>query len=293
MHVPAEMLDGAVCPVTIAVSAATAAAAAVLVVKSENRPSVGRFALASAAIFGIQMLNYPVWNGISGHLVGGALAAFLLGVPAGILAMALVLTTQALLFADGGVTMLGANILNMGIIGAGVSGLVFRLLGRRWSEGPAVRWGIAAAASVFLAACALSVELALSGKGNLGVYGTLVGIHAVLACVEGLVTFALAKALQDDERRHQIALAAMLLLSVALCPLASSFPDAFEWTMAGAGLLPNAPNFVRAPFAEYDAFGSAMAAGAIGAAAVAMAAALAAFVLGRLSSLRAAPKAEK
>ena len=282
MHVPAEMLDGAVCPVTIAVSAAAVAVSAFAASRSEHRPSIAKFALTSAAIFGVQMLNYPIWNGISGHLVGGALAAFLLGIPAGILSLTLVLTIQSLLFADGGVTMLGANVLNMAVIGAGVSGLVFRLLGRRWSEGTAVRWGVAAAASVFLAACALAAELALSGKGNVQVYGTLVGIHGALACAEGLVTFALAKALQDDARRHQIALAAMILLSVALCPFASSFPDAFEWTMAGAGLLPNAPNFVRAPFAEYDAFGSPVAAGAIGAAAVALASALVAFALSRV-----------
>ena len=288
MHVPAEMLEGAVCPVTIAVSAAAAFVSAFAAAKSEHRPSIAKFALTSAAIFGVQMLNYPIWNGISGHLVGGALAAFLLGVPAGILAMSLVLTVQSLLFADGGVAMLGANALNMAVIGAGVSGLVFRLLGRRWSGGESVRWGVAAFSSVLVAACALAAELALSGKGSIQVYGTLVGVHGALACVEGLVTFALAKALQDDARRHQIALAAMLLLSVALCPFASSFPDAFEWTMAGAGLLPDAPNFVRAPFAGYDAFGSSVAAGAIGAAAVALAAALVALALGRLSPSKAA-----
>ena len=80
----------------------------------------------AAFIFAVQMLNFPVAGGTSGHLLGAALAAILLGPWLACLVMAVVLTAQAFVFADGGITALGANILNMGVLGALLAGLVLR-----------------------------------------------------------------------------------------------------------------------------------------------------------------------
>ncbi len=88
------------------------------------------FGVLAAAIFAAQMLNWPIPGGTSAHFVGGALAGILLGPYAGSLAMAVVLTIQCLVFADGGVTALGANIWNMGIVDVFVGYYTYRLLER-------------------------------------------------------------------------------------------------------------------------------------------------------------------
>ena len=94
-------------------------------------PVVG---LVAAFVFAVQMLNFPVANGTSGHLLGGVLAAVLVGPYAGALAVTVVLVVQALLFADGGLSALGLNVVNMALVGAfagyGVFLVVRRLLGR-------------------------------------------------------------------------------------------------------------------------------------------------------------------
>ncbi len=275
MHVPSEMLTGAVCPVTAAVAATGVAASAYLLAKGSSKvPSAMKFSLVSAAVFGVQMLNYPVWDGISGHLIGGVFAACALGVPAGILSMAIVLMLQTLLFADGGILMLGANILNMAIIGAGIGGLLRNLLLKKgFSDSVAI--GVSAFLSVELAAVALCAELALSGKGGASLYLTLLGIHSGLAVIEGIATTVLVGLISADveERsvsmRSYMVLSAIILASLAICPFASSFPDAFEWTMGSFSLLPSAPNFANAPFADYSIAGmasvlSSLCAGAIG-----------------------------
>ena len=112
MHIPDSMLQGAVCPVTAAVSVAGVLAAAWLVMKAEHKPTAGRFAAVVALIFAGQMMNFPIMDGTSGHLLGGVLAAAVLGTPLGVLAIALVVTIQSLVFSDGGVNVLGANMFN-------------------------------------------------------------------------------------------------------------------------------------------------------------------------------------
>lgn len=121
MHIPDSMLQGNVCSATAAVSVLGLVAAAYYGLKGQ-RPSASRFAAVTALIFAGQMMNFPVQYGTSGHLLGGVLAAHLLGTPFGVLSVALVVVIQSLVFADGGVTVLGANVLNMAIIGAGLGG---------------------------------------------------------------------------------------------------------------------------------------------------------------------------
>lgn len=282
MHIPSEMLSGAVCPVTAAVSlVGVAASAALLVRRPASAPRAGDFALTGAAVFALQMLNYPVWGGVSGHLIGGVFASALLGVPGGVLCMALVLLAQTLLFADGGLLMLGANVLNMALLGAGVGGLLTAWLrGRGWARGAAV--ALAGGASVMLAAVALGVELLACGKAPLSAVGTLLAVHLALACVEGVATLGLLALVRPAEgvalpRRGTLALTALVAAALLLSPFASAFPDAFEWTMERFSLLPGAPNFTAAPFADYLLPGvsheglSGLLAGAVGVLAVAAA----------------------
>lgn len=276
MHLPSEMLNGAVCPVSAAAAAGGVALAAYALVRGKSKaPSAKMFALVSAAVFGLQMLNYPVTDGISGHLIGGAFAAVLLGVPAGILSLALVLTLQTLLFADGGLSMLGANTVNMALLGAGASGAVFYALKKRGCSFPLCVF-FAGFLSVFTAVGALSVELAVSGKASADVIGTLLKTHLALAVVEGAFSAAFLTFVSTAERGRGISkkavlsLSAIILVSLLAAPFASAFPDAFEWTMGQFSLLPDAPNFARAPFPEYEVSGirsgivSSMFAGFIG-----------------------------
>lgn len=275
MHIPSEMLSSTVCPVTatIAVAGVVASAFALFTGKAKM-PSARLFALVSTAVFGLQMLNYPIWDGVSGHLIGGVFASALLGVPAGILSMALVLLVQTLMFADGGILMLGANIFNMAIIGAGLGGLIrAKLITNGASKGSATF--VASAFSVFMASIAVSGELVASGKGGVEMTASLIGIHAVLSIIEGIATVGLLKlvsAKSETEMSPKViaTLSGLVVLSLCVSPFACAFPDAFEWTMANFNALPDAPNFVSAPFADYsvsavsNAMLSGLLAGAIG-----------------------------
>ncbi len=250
------MLSGTVCPVTTALAATGVMASIYFLGKGKSAiPSASKFALVSAAVFALQMLNYPIWNGVSGHLIGGVFAAVLLGAPAAVLSVALVLLLQTLLFADGGISMLGANITNMALIGAGLGGLIHNyMISQKHSSTSATM--IAAGSSVILAAFALCAELALSGKGNFQTYTNLIGAHAILALIEGMATLALVKLVQFESeksasKKQLTALGILVIVALAFSPLASSFPDAFEWTMQTHALLPDTPNFTNAPFADY------------------------------------------
>ncbi len=269
MHIPSEMLQGAVCPVS-AVLASTGILGSfyALYRNKERAPEPGKFALVSASLFCVQMLNYPIWDGISGHLIGGVLAASLLGVPAAVLSMALVLLLQTLFFADGGLLMLGANVLNMAVLGAGAGGLLQVYLHRKNAD-RMTAVVLASAASVVLAVLALSAELIASGKGSLSVISSLISIHLVLAVLEGaaagvLLKFIPASGNSSEPRKLYFALSVLIGAGLLVSPLASGFPDAFEWTMLRSHLLPDAPNFVNAPFMDYMAFGSQSLAGLIG-----------------------------
>jgi cobalt/nickel transport system permease protein len=120
----------------------------------------------AAAIFAGQMLNFTVAGGTSGHLMGAAIATILLGPWAAVLVMTCVVSVQALIFQDGGLLALGANIFNMGIVGVAVAYMTYTTV-KKISRGQP--WGIFAAGfmaawlSIFIAALATGLELALSG----------------------------------------------------------------------------------------------------------------------------------
>lgn len=148
----------------------------------------------AAFIFAAQMFNFQVIGGTSGHLLGGVLAAVLLGPWAGTLVMACVVAVQALLFQDGGLLVLGANIFNMGIVGTLGGYAVYRALCRLFGgeeRGRIPAAGIAAWLSVVAAAFAMTVQLVLSGTTPLELaLPAMVGIHALIGVGEGLITMA-------------------------------------------------------------------------------------------------------
>ncbi len=150
--------------------------------------------LVAAFIFAVQMLNFPVLPGVSGHLLGGALAVMLVGPWVGSVCVALVLVVQALLFADGGLTAIGLNVLNMGVVGTftafGVTALLLKVLPRT-NTGVVVTSWVAAVVSVVVASQAFVVEYALGGTTSLpilGIAATMAGFHVLIGIGEGLIT---------------------------------------------------------------------------------------------------------
>lgn len=194
MHIPDGFLNAATVATTCAVSAGGVANAVRVANKKLGEKQVPMMGILAAFIFAAQMLNFPVAGGTSGHLIGAALAAILLGPWAGVLIMSCVLIAQCLIFQDGGLLALGANILNMGIIASFSGYYVYRLailvLGN--SKRGQLAGGFAGAwASVFLAAIVCALELAVSGTSPLAVVlPAMAGIHALIGIGEGLITAA-------------------------------------------------------------------------------------------------------
>jgi cobalt/nickel transport system permease protein len=241
MHIPTSMLGGQICPVTLAVGAVSVAAAAVVYFQSENKIAASRWAGVTAVIFALQMLNFPIASGTSGHVIGGVLAASLLGIPAGILSMALILTVQAVFFADGGINALGANVINMAVIGVGIGGLILNFLkAKKCSQ--TVALAVAAFVSVMLAALSCTVQVALSGTAAFGAMAkAMLSVHALIGVGEGILTVGLWRILSAalaaaDDRKAGLRLALLSAGALALTPLASVAPDGLETVAQNLGL---------------------------------------------------------
>jgi cobalt/nickel transport system permease protein len=146
-------------------------------------------AVLAAAIFAMQAFNLPVGMGTSGHLVGGALAAIILGSPyAAVFILTIVLIIQGVIFGDGGITTMGANIINMGVIGGFVG--FYGFVGfKSMLKNPYISAGIAAWFACFIPALAASVELWLAGTfplvPGLIAMGTY---HAAIGVIEAFIT---------------------------------------------------------------------------------------------------------
>ena len=164
-----------------------------------------RMASVGAFIFAAQMVNFKVMDGVSGHLLGGVLAALILGPWAGFIIMTAVLTVQALMFGDGGIIALGANIVNMGVIACIGGWYAFRWLyvktGKRKKFflilAPFVAW-----VSVVAASAGASIELIVSGTASLSaILPDMIGTHALIGVGEGLITFGLLVLLLHKQER--------------------------------------------------------------------------------------------
>ena len=145
----------------------------------------------SAFIFAVQMLNFPVAGGTSGHFLGGVLAAILLGPYAAAIVIAVVLTAQCLIFQDGGLTALGANIFNMSFIGAIGGYLIYVGIHRviKSKAGMMASAGIATWFSVVAASSVCAIELAISGTSPLNIaLPAMAGIHVLIGIGEAIIT---------------------------------------------------------------------------------------------------------
>jgi len=193
MHIPDGFLS-----TEVAVACAVPAAAAVSVGLSRanvdlDERRVPLLGVTAAFVFAVQMLNFPVAGGTSGHFLGAALAAILLGPWLACLVLAVVLLVQAFVFADGGITALGANVLNMGVVGALLVGGLMALARRVLPDRRGVFLAVVAAGAwlaVMAGALATSVELALSGIPLTTVLPPMLGVHALIGVGEAVVTVA-------------------------------------------------------------------------------------------------------
>lgn len=194
MHVPDGFLDA---PTSVATGAAAVVCVGVSLLgarKELDDKTAPMAGLVAAFIFAVQMLNFPVGAGTSGHLMGGALAAVLVGPWTGVLCVSVVLLVQSLLFADGGITALGTNIVLMAVATVVVGWLVFKLLQavlpKRLSLVP-VQAGIAAFVSVPAAALVFVALYAVGGTADIPL-DTLItamfGVHVLIGIGEGIIT---------------------------------------------------------------------------------------------------------
>lgn len=227
MHIPDGFIDGKTALATAALSA-VGVGLALRQVRLELPPRrMPLLGLAAAFLFAAQMVNFPVIGGTSGHLIGGVLAAVLLGPAAGIVVMTTVLVVQCFLFADGGVSALGANVLNMALVSVVAGYAVYRLV---WRVFPTPGGRIAAVAfagwlATVLAAVFCAGELALSRTVAWGAaFPAMAGIHMFIGLGEGLIS--------------ALVFAAILRVRPELVPTVPHGAAGSAWrAMAGYGLL--------------------------------------------------------
>jgi cobalt/nickel transport system permease protein len=194
MHIPDGFINGGTSLAGGGIAAGGIAISLKQAAKTLDDRRVPIAGLAASFIFAVQMLNFPVASGTSGHLLGGVLAAVLVGPWAGALCMSVVLLVQALLFADGGLSALGLNVINMAFVGAFVSYGLFigvrAVLPARPSS-IVVASGVAAALGPVLAAAAFIVEYAIGGNGAAPVQKVavaMIGVHVLIGIGEGIIT---------------------------------------------------------------------------------------------------------
>lgn len=273
MHLPDGVLNGHTEIVVGAVAAGGVAIAARAAREELRAVEPTRVAAVTALVFAFQMVNFPVASGTSGHLIGAALAVALLGPGLGILAAACVVALQALVFADGGLSSLGVNVVNMAV----VPGAVAWLLLRRDDHLPTV--SLAAMASVLAAAAAFSVEYALGGLGGASpalVARDMLGVHLLIAAGEVGLTTAVVWASRRWALQPGPLLAGSVGVAVVLAPWANPNPDGLERVAIDRGIdsLGRIPD-LASPLADYAMTGvtqpqaTVALAGAIGTAVVA------------------------
>ena len=281
MHIPDAVLDPKVALATGLIAAGGLAyGLRALRDQLRDRTTVLMGSMA-AFVFAAQMVNFPLLViPASGHLLGGVLAAVLLGPWAGSAVIAAVLLVQCFLFGDGGLTALGANFVNMGLIGSVGGYAIYAPIRRGIGGHRGVLIGAMAAAwfSVILSSGAFALELAASGKWStfLDVLGWMTLVHAAIGVGEALITGMVVRFLLltrpdllDDgskpevsagSRRGGIALAALgisLAVAIFLAPMASGYPDGLEFVggekvkflpTEGRGPAPKVP----APIPDYE-----------------------------------------
>lgn len=194
MHVPDGFLDAPTSIATAVVATGAVAVALRQANKELDERTTPMAGLVAAFIFATQMLNFPVGAGTSGHLIGGALAAVLVGPWTALLCMSVVLVVQGVVFADGGLTALGTNVLLMGIVSVVVGWAVFRLvtaLAPRSVKMVSIGAAIAALVSVPAAAVAFVALYEVGGTAEISLSAlitAMVGWHVLIGIGEAVIT---------------------------------------------------------------------------------------------------------
>ncbi len=188
MHIPDGYLDIGIAALFYLISAGVIAFATVKVRKEFSEKNIPLLGVVAAGIFAAQMLNWPIPGGTSAHLVGGGVAACLLGIYPSILALTTVVGLQALIFADGGIGALGANLWNMAVIAVIVSYVVFKVLSKK---NVALASFLAGWLGITLGATFAGMEIGLSSVFAYELSVTVPTMflwHAALGVVEGFIT---------------------------------------------------------------------------------------------------------
>ncbi len=197
MHIPDGLLAPYLCVILYIVSLAFLVWAWKSVNKTFSRTFVPVMAVSSALILIAQMINFPIAGGTCGHLMGGTLLSMLLGPQAAIISMTIVLLIQALMFADGGITTLGANIFNMAVIGALSFYVIKVLVGsspsqKRFTSALFIASWLSVVSTAFLTAIQIGISPSFASAG--GIWTTVPAMlswHTVIGVVEAAITVPL------------------------------------------------------------------------------------------------------
>ncbi len=253
MHIPDGFINAPTAVATAVLSGGTVAYALRQTRDALDDRRIPLVGLTAAFVFAVQMVNFPVLAGTSGHLLGGALAAILLGPWLGLLVLAVVLLVQAIGFADGGITALGANV-SWAVIGAVGGYVLFRALAGllpRTRTGFLTAVGVTAWSSVVLASGVVAAYLVLNGFDASATYPAMLGLHALIGLGEAAITVAVVAAVVETRpdllhtadllpgaprvRRGGrvggvvlVGLGISLLVAMGLSYLASGAPDGLE-----------------------------------------------------------------
>jgi len=255
LHIPDGFLSITVLFLAWIISISVVGYALRRVGKDLGEQQVPMMGVLAAAIFAGQMINFAVAGGTSGHLLGAALVTILMGPWAAILVMTSVVSIQALIFQDGGLLVLGANIFNMAVVGVSVAYMVYRLLLKITGD---TRKGILVSGfsagwfSMMLAALSVALQLVVSGTSPARLaIPAMAGVHALIGIGEGLITVGalafLLSARPDlihpdqsnlDGSRSVWVLGFLLTVALLLAaPLASVRPDGLEWVAMQTGFI--------------------------------------------------------
>lgn len=252
LHIPDGFLNVTVSVICWVITVVMIGLAVSKTNKSLGEKQVPLMGIMAAFIFAAQMINFPVAGGTSGHLLGGALAAIVLGPWAGMLVMTAVIAVQGLLFQDGGLLAMGANILNMGLLTAAIGYGLYRSVMSKSTGTKLAVAGVAAWLSVMAGALATALQLWLSGASNLQtVTIAMLGVHALIGIGEALITVAALSFIfrtrpdllgEGSEsvkggRGWIIAGVVIALVVVLLSPLASAHPDGLERVAIDIGFI--------------------------------------------------------
>lgn len=284
MHIPDGFINGATSLGAGVLAAGGLGAGLRQAGKALQERHVPLAGLVGAFIFAMQMVNFPVGVGTSGHLIGGALAAVLVGPWVGIVVLSVVVIVQALLFADGGLSALGLNITNMAIITTVIGWLTYRvgraLLARSYRS-VVIASGLGAAVSVVAASLGFVAEYALGGSGGApigAVLAAMAGVHTLIGIGEGLITGAVIGAVlaarpdlvygaRDLDRPERVerrtvrrvgafvaaGLGVALVVAAFVSPFASSDPDGLERVAIDQDFAETAQEpALESPLADYE-----------------------------------------